>query len=60
MIGYSYERLKKGGVVGREEADAIIEAAYAQLLEAYPDCPAARAARNWLKHNVATGKGGRG
>ena len=60
LIGYSYERLKKGGVVDREEADAIIEAAYAQLLKAYPDCPAAKAARNWLKHNVATGKGGQG
>ena len=60
MIGYSYERLKKGDVVGGGEADAIIEAAYTQLLEAYPDCPAAKAASSWLKSNAAAGKGGRG
>lgn len=60
LIGYSYERLKRGGAVPREEADAIIEAVYVQLLETYPDCPAAKAANNWLKRNAATGKGGRG
>ncbi|MCK5641664.1 MAG: tetratricopeptide repeat protein, partial [Gammaproteobacteria bacterium] len=60
LIGYSYERLKKGGVTPKEEADAIIEAVYTQLLEAYPDCPAAKAASSWLRSNAAAGKGGRG
>ena len=60
LIGCSYERLKKGGVVPKKEADAIIEAAYTQLLDAYPDCPAAKAASSWLRSNAAARKGGRG
>ena len=60
MVGYSYERLKKGGVVPEPDANLQIKGAYERLLAAYPDCPAAKAASNWLKRYAATGKGGRG
>lgn len=60
MIGYSYERIKEGGVVPEPDADLQIKGAYERLLATYPDCPAAKAANNWLKRNAATGKGGRG
>jgi tetratricopeptide (TPR) repeat protein len=60
MVGYSYERLKKGGGLPGPEADLRTRAAYQQLLVAYPDCPAAKAAKNWLQHDAATGEGGQG
>ncbi|MBW8036620.1 MAG: tetratricopeptide repeat protein [Planctomycetes bacterium] len=58
LIGCSYERLKEGGVVDREEANTIIETTYTQLLENYPDCPAVKAASNWLINNTAAMEGG--
>lgn len=52
MVGRNYEELRKSGAISKSEADVKIKAAYKQLLEKYPDCPAAKPARDWLsRHN---------
>jgi len=52
LVGYYYQRLGDSGAVDKPIADAKIKAAYEQVLEKYPDCPAAGAARSWLsRHN---------
>lgn len=51
-IGHCYEGLKGAGAIKKSAADAQIKAAYEQALEKCPNCPAAKAARNWLKYNV--------
>jgi tetratricopeptide (TPR) repeat protein len=48
LIGRSYEDLKESGVISKSQADPKIKAAYEQLLEKYPDCPAAKIAQRWL------------
>jgi len=51
QIGSSYKKLRDAGAVPRSEANAAIKAAYQRVLEKYPDCPAANAARDWLDHH---------
>ena len=50
-IGYYYQELKDNSRVDKSVANAETKAAYEKVLERYPDCPAARAAENWLKNN---------
>jgi len=47
-IGYCYEQLKHAGAVPASIADAKTKVAYERVVEEYPDCPAAEAARDWL------------
>ncbi|MCW4050907.1 MAG: tetratricopeptide repeat protein, partial [Candidatus Bathyarchaeota archaeon] len=52
MVGRNYEELGKSAVIPQLEADMKIKTAYQQLLENYPDCSAAKPARDWLnRHN---------
>jgi tetratricopeptide (TPR) repeat protein len=51
QIGRTCEYLRNVGVIPKSEADIIIRAAYEAVLEKYPHCPAAPAARNRLKSN---------
>ena len=51
IVGRNYEELKKSGAVSKSEADTKIKAAYEQLLENDPDCPAAKPARDWLSRH---------
>jgi tetratricopeptide (TPR) repeat protein len=50
LQGRNYEALKEsGGIsISKAEADQKIKAAYQQLLDRYPDCPATGHARRWL------------
>jgi len=50
LIGYCYEQLKHSGAVESPVADARTKAAYERVVEEYPSCPAAPAARDWLGH----------
>jgi tetratricopeptide (TPR) repeat protein len=43
-----YKWLLRAGVMSHSEAEAAMKIAYEQLLARYPDCPAAKSARNWL------------
>ncbi len=51
LIGRCYRRLEKAGVISKVEADTEIRIVYEQLLQDYPNCPAARAAQDWFDHN---------
>jgi len=51
LVGYKYSHLKKAGLMNAIAADKQILAAYSSLLTAYPDCPAAGAAANWLNRH---------
>ena len=54
QIGPIYEDLEKAGLVSESEAETKIRAVYEQLVEKYPNCPAAKIARRWLsRHNSA-------
>ena len=57
MIGRIYTSLKKSGVIPESEADTKIKAAFEQIVNNYPDCPPANAARGWLEHNAKTKEG---
>jgi tetratricopeptide (TPR) repeat protein len=57
-IGECYERLTRENSNETPETDVRVIAAYERLLQVYPDCPAANAARDRLKHNVRTIQGG--
>ena len=48
LVGRTYEQLKQSGAMSESEADAKTRAAYELVLERYPDCEAAEAARQWL------------
>ena len=48
MVGRNLENLKESRAIPKSEADSVIEAAYKQLVEKYPDCPAAEIASRWL------------
>ncbi len=48
-IGRYCQKLKDIGAIDGTSADAHTKAVYELILEKYPDCPAARAAGNWLK-----------
>jgi TolA-binding protein len=51
-IGRCYQGLKDNNAVDRSLADALTKAAYEEILEKYPDCPAAKAAENWIKKHA--------
>ena len=57
-IGRCYEHLKYSGAMAKAEADAQITAAYERVLQNYPYCPSANAARDWLDCNVPSSKQG--
>jgi len=48
QVGYKYNQLKKAGFIDPATADGQTQVAYERLLERYPDCPAVKAATNWL------------
>jgi tetratricopeptide (TPR) repeat protein len=45
------------GAKSDSEAHAVVKSAFKQLVESYPDCPAAEGARNWLEGNVKSTEG---
>jgi TolA-binding protein len=51
-VGRCYEEMKNSGKVEKSTADAKINTAYKQIVEKYPDCPAAKYAHNWLSHQL--------
>ena len=57
LIGYIYQDLKNSGTVPGSIADAATTDAYEAVLEKYPDYPAARAAKDWLKYNSRSNEG---
>jgi len=57
LIGCGYEQLRDSGDVEKSLAKARIQAAYEWVLLEYPDCPAAKAADNWLKCYVKSSQG---
>ena len=48
MIARLYRDLARSGQVPQAQADPQMEAALMAVLQKYPDCPAAKAARDWL------------
>jgi tetratricopeptide (TPR) repeat protein len=58
LIGCTYEQLRDSGVVEKSLAYTQIKAAYERILQDYPDCPAVRAASNWLNYYVKPSQGG--
>jgi len=58
LIGCTYEQLRDSGAVEKSLAYTQIKAAYERILQDYPDCPAANAARNWLNYYVKPSQGG--
>ncbi|MHC4478981.1 MAG: tetratricopeptide repeat protein, partial [Planctomycetota bacterium] len=53
MVGRNYEKMKELGSMSAAEADPEITAAYEQLLQQYPTCPAARYAQEWLDQYIS-------
>jgi tetratricopeptide (TPR) repeat protein len=58
LIGCTYEQLRDSGDVEKTVAYTEIRAAYEGVLRDYPDCPAVRAASNWLNCYVKPSQGG--
>lgn len=58
LIGCTYEKLRDSGDVEKTVAYTEIRAAYEGVLRDYPDCPAVRAASNWLNCYVKPSQGG--
>jgi len=52
MVGCCYEELKDAATVEKSVVDARIKAAYEQVIQKYPDCPAVYAARQRLEHTA--------
>jgi len=50
MIARTYECLRQSGTIPEADLDPVIKDAYQQLLERYPDCPVAKAARTRLDY----------
>ena len=48
FIGFTYEKLGKTGAISKFATKTATKEAYEKVLQNYPDCPAANAARNWL------------
>ena len=42
--------VQESGLISKSEAEAKIGAAYQQLLDSYPDCPAAAYAQSWMNN----------
>jgi TolA-binding protein len=57
LIGGAYEQLRDIGVIEKSEAKALIQSAYERVLKEYPNCPAAKAADNWLKCYAKSSQG---
>jgi len=51
LAGDSYEKLAEAGQISKAVADTRTRQVYERLLAEYPDCRAARAARQWLNNN---------
>ena len=52
MVGYTYEKMLKAGLISESEANPLIRTAYTNLLKNYPNCKAVKIAQKWLKkHN---------
>ncbi len=49
MIGRIYQEMEEADLISKTDADLLTQNAYEQMLELYPDCPAAKAANNWLR-----------
>jgi tetratricopeptide (TPR) repeat protein len=58
LIGSIYEQLRDSGDIEGPLAYTQIKAAYERILQDYPDCPAVRAASNWLNYYVKPRQGG--
>ena len=58
LIGHNYKWLLVAGAVTESEAFTRRKDAYLRVVENYPDCPAAPAARKWLEYNLKTYQGG--
>jgi len=50
-IAFTYEYLRNNGIIPQSEADILIKAAFEAVVENYPNCPAAPAARSRLNSN---------
>jgi len=57
VIGRTYQYLKRSGAMLESEADPKIKAAYERVLQDYPGCRAARAARSWLNYHQESKQG---
>lgn len=57
-IAKIYKLLLITGVISDSEADATIIAAYRNIVESFPDCPAAELVRECLVHNAKPEEGG--
>jgi TolA-binding protein len=51
-IGRCYQRLKDNNTIDKSSADAKTKAAYEVVLKEYPNCPAAKAAEDWVKKHA--------
>jgi len=51
-MGLNYESLKEAGAISQSQADLKIKAAYQQVLENYPGCPAAEYVQSWMANNL--------
>lgn len=58
MIARLYRDLARSGQVAQAQADPKIEAALMAVLQKHPDCPAAKAARDWLGQIARRQEGG--
>ena len=50
-IAFTYEYLRNNGIIPQPEADILIKAAFEAVVENYPKCPSAPAARSILNSN---------
>jgi len=57
LVGHSYKRLRNLRAIDKAKGEALIRDAYEKVLENYPSCPAARAARMWLNSHTQTNEG---
>ena len=57
LIGYSYKKMRRDGAVSASIAHAEIRAAYELVIEKYPNCPAAKAAHDWLNYHNKSDEG---
>jgi len=53
LIGQLYQQMRNNRLISKSEANERTQSAYEKVLDDYPSCPAAAAARDWLDHNKA-------
>lgn len=51
MVARNYQGLESSGLISKSEADSKVKAAYEQLLDKYPTCPAVKEVEQWLNDN---------